>query len=132
MHGVLLAMARAGFAVALCALGFSHHVMGEAMADRLEQLEQVKQAAIGFLEQEQPMNWAVHRDELQRGAVMFVAGAYRIGRWTFDFQTMNLLREADVAPEVRRYGMKLEPADDQGFRVTGDFWEQERWDFADP
>jgi hypothetical protein len=99
------------------------------MNDNVQALEQVRQATIAFLQDNQPVNWQMHVEELTRGKPMLTDGVYRIGRWTFDFATGTLLREADITPEVRRYGMSL-VHDDTGWRVRADFWEREQWDFG--
>ena len=90
-------------------------------------------SAIRFLEQEKPFKWEVHVVELKRAAIMMIDGLYRIGRWVFDFETLTLLRQADIVPgvsEIRNYGLVFQQDSISGYRVVQDFWERQfvDWD----
>lgn len=98
---------------------------------RLDELELIRIEAIRFLEQERPFKWAVHVDELKRDAIMLVDGLYRIGIWVFDFETLTLLREPDIAPEVVIYGLVFQRDPISGYRVVQDLWGHESYDFGD-
>ena len=93
-----------------------------------EILAKIKVSAITYLEKEKPLNWEVHVEELHRGAIMNLHGIDRIGRWVFNKEAMTLQREADLAPEVRSYGMIFKQNDNNTLQVIRDFWETESFD----
>jgi len=62
---------------------------------------------------------------------MLADGLYRIGIWVFDFETLTLLREADIAPEVVNYGLVFQPDSIFKYQVVQDFWQHESYDFDD-
>ncbi len=101
------------------------------MTEKLKQLEFVRAEAIRFLAEEQTLNWHIHIKELKAGGAMFLDDTYRIGRWTFDFESLILLRDADIASEVRRYGLVFEKKGDSKFRIIRDLWERESYDFRE-
>ena len=98
------------------------------MSEQLDALEMVRHVAIGFLKENKPINWEGHIEELKRGALLAEDGSYRIGRWSFDFGSLVLLRDADIATEVRRYGMLFRNSGGV-YTVVDDFWERETFDF---
>lgn len=91
----------------------------------INDLVKIKEVAIEYLTRKKPLNWKIHVEELQRGAVMKIEGTYRIGIWIYDRATMTLIRDAEMADEVRRYGMIFKRDDEHGFVVVKDFWESE-------
>lgn len=101
------------------------------MTEQLTELEQVKQAAISYLESTKPEHWQSYAKELSQGKAMLLDQVFHIGRWTFDFETGVLLGDADIAEDVRRYGMTLRHDEESGWLVEGDFWEREQWEFDD-
>lgn len=98
--------------------------------DNIEQLELIRAEAIRYLKEHKPTNWKLHVNELIRGGAMHIDDTYRIGRWIFDFKSLTLLREADIQPEVRRYGLVFEK-EGKVYRVAEDFWESESYDFGE-
>ncbi len=101
---------------------------GQQMNEVEENLVKIREVAIAYLEQEKPLNWSTHGTELRRGAILNLEGTHRIGRWIFDSETLTLLREADLASEVRSYGLIFEQRDGGNFTVLRDFWESESFD----
>lgn len=92
-------------------------------------LEKIKQTAITYLKTKKPLKWEVHLAEIERGAVLDLGNEQRIGRWivTTERDSVTLIRDADVAPEVRRYGMVFAKRDGE-YVVTSDFWERESFE----
>ena len=127
--GVLLAAVL--LAACQSAVGKGEIMTEQLATERLAELEQVRQAAIGFLKRTRPEQWRTHVEELSRGKAMLLDQVFHIGRWTFDFGTGVLLRDADIAEEVRRYGMTLRHDKESGWLVEDDFWEREQWEFDD-
>ena len=102
----------------------------ESTMDPIEKkLAILQQVAISHLETNRPENWEVHAEELRRGAIMYLEGQYRIGRWIWAEESSTLLRDADVAPLTIRYGIRFERVGPMDFRVSGDFWEREEFSF---
>ncbi len=89
-------------------------------------LEKIKRSAISYLQTKKPMNWEIHLAEIERGAILDLDEEQRIGRWIITAQdnTVQMVRDADVAPEVRRFGMVFANKDGE-YVVTSDFWERE-------
>ena len=92
-------------------------------------LEEIKQAAIIYLKTNKPLKWEVHLAEIERGAVLDLSHEQRIGRWivTSERESVTLIRDADIAPEVRRFGMVFARKDGE-YVVTSDFWERESFE----
>ena len=89
-------------------------------------LEKIKQSAISYLKTKKPLNWETHLAELERGAVLDLGQEQRIGRWivTTEDNSVTLVRDADIAPEVRRFGLVFVKRDGE-YTVTSEFWERE-------
>ena len=89
-------------------------------------LEKIKQSAISYLKTKKSLNWEIHLAEIERGAVLDLGQEQRIGRWivTTEGDSVTLVRDADVAPEVRRFGLVFVKRDGE-YEVTSEFWERE-------
>jgi hypothetical protein len=118
------------FAV-LCSASVSCNRAHESGANSVERLsktdlEKIKQAAISYLKDKKPLNWEIHLAEIERGAPLDLEHEQRIGRWivTVEPDSVTLVRDADVAPEVRRFGMVFVKKNGD-YVVTRDFWERE-------
>lgn len=118
-------------AALLCAANFFFTVSfadGDIALEKLStnDLEKIKQTAIVYLETKKPLNWEIHLAELRRGAVFDFEHEQRIGRWMVESgaDSVTLIRDADVAPEVRRFGLVLVKKAD-GYEVVSEFWERE-------
>lgn len=93
------------------------------------ELAALQRVVLAHLQDKRPLNWEMHAAELQRGAPMTLGNEQRIGRWLVsvaDDHKVLVLRDADVAPDVRRYGLEMRRGDG-GFSVTADFWEREQF-----
>ena len=110
---------------ASCAAGSTD---GGGSVERLlkSDLEKIKQSAISYLKTKKPLNWEIHLAEIERGAILELEQEQRIGRWmvTTEVDSVTLVRDADIAPEVRRFGMVFVKRDGT-YTVASEFWERE-------
>lgn len=90
------------------------------------ELEEIKQAVIVYLEAKKPLKWEIHLAEIKRGAIFDFEHEQRIGRWKIEQgnDSVTLIRDADIAPNVRRFGMILSNKYGK-YQVISEFWEQE-------
>lgn len=90
------------------------------------ELEEIKQAAIVYLETKKPLKWEIHLAEIKCGAIFDFEYEQRIGRWKIEQgnDSVTLIRDADIAPNVRRFGMILSKKYGK-YQVFSEFWEQE-------
>lgn len=91
-----------------------------------DELEDIRRAAVAYLEAKKPLKWEIHASEIGLGGILLLGGEQRIGRWKIERQpdSVTLIREADIAPEVRRFGLTLSNTSGR-YQVTADFWERE-------
>jgi len=57
---------------------------------------------------------------------MLSDGLYRIGIWVFDFETLTLLREAEIVPgtpDVRNYGLVFQKDPISKYWAVQDLWQ---------
>ncbi len=81
---------------------------------------------IVYLETKKPLKWEIHVAEIKRGEIFDSEHEQRIGRWKIEQEndSVILIRDADIAPDVRRFGMVLSNKYGK-YQVISEFWERE-------